>query len=194
MVGSSILPVCIHKNKLFFLFGKESTTDQAPGWSDFGGGIESPESPYETAMREGGEELKGFLGDGTTIKKHIKTHGGYYHINHKDQYHIHVINYPYDENLPKYYNDNHEFLWKRMNTNLLKRTKLFEKMEIKWFSISELRKRKLEFRKFYQEIVENILSEIPNIKRFLKKKNKNTKHTKCNKKHKRTIKLKRYSQ
>lgn len=178
MVGSSILPVTIYKNKLFFLFGKESTTDQAPGWSDFGGGIEPPEKPIETAMREGGEELTGFLGDETKIKQHIKKSGGYYHINFKDQYHIHVISLPYDENLPKYYNDNHDFLWKRMNQNTLKNSKLFEKTQIKWFSIKEAKQNRSKFRKFYQEILDNILKEIPNIRRFLKKKTQKNKKSK----------------
>lgn len=48
----------------------------------------------------------------------------------------------YDENLPKYYNQNHRFLWDRMNQNLLSETKLFEKIEIEWFSIDDLKNRK----------------------------------------------------
>jgi 8-oxo-dGTP pyrophosphatase MutT (NUDIX family) len=56
MVAGSILPVTIHKNKLYFLFGKENPLeDSAKGWSDFGGGVEAGETPYQTALREGGE-------------------------------------------------------------------------------------------------------------------------------------------
>ena len=57
MVGSSILPACVHKGKLYFLFGKENSLADTPGWSDFGGGVDPGESIYDTALREGGEEL-----------------------------------------------------------------------------------------------------------------------------------------
>ena len=81
MVGSSILPVTIHKNKLYFLFGKETPLEtSAPGWSDFGGGVEPGENVLETALREGGEELTGFLGDAQHLKQHVQTHGGIYPI------------------------------------------------------------------------------------------------------------------
>ena len=62
MVGSSILPVAIHDNTLYFLFGKENPfEDSAKGFSDFGGGMERNESRLDTALREGSEELSGFL-------------------------------------------------------------------------------------------------------------------------------------
>ena len=80
--------------------------------------MEKGESRISTALREGGEELTGFLGDAKEISKIIKKNG-YYHINHKDQYHVHVIKVPYDENLPKYYNNNHVFLWKRNKSLIL---------------------------------------------------------------------------
>jgi len=95
MVAGSILPVTIHNGKLYFLFGKENKfEDSARGWSDFGGGCEGTESPYETAMREGGEELTGFLGDEKSIKKLIKRNG-LYKIEHND-YHVHIFHLPYD--------------------------------------------------------------------------------------------------
>ena len=100
MVGSSILPVTIHKKRLYFLFGKENSLADTPGWSDFGGGVEAGESVHATAMREGGEELTGFLGDGKEIADHIQKHGGTYNLNYNDQYHIHMFYMPYDETLP----------------------------------------------------------------------------------------------
>ena len=61
MVAVSILPVAICNNELHFLFGKENEMeDSAKGFSDFGGRVESGESIYETALREGSEELCGF--------------------------------------------------------------------------------------------------------------------------------------
>jgi len=170
MTGSSILPVTIHKGELYFLFGKENDKeDSAKGFSDFGGGNEKGETLYDTAMREGAEELTGFLGDEKTIRNYIKTHGGVYPINHKDQYHAHLFYLAYDENLVKYYNQNHRFLWEKMDTNYLSKTKLFEKIEIQWFSIKEMRERRNEFREFYREIVDRFLADLSNIRTFIKK-------------------------
>jgi hypothetical protein len=169
MVAGSILPVTIHNGKLYFLFGKENKfEDSARGWSDFGGGCEGTETPYETAMREGGEELTGFLGDGKSIKKLINRNG-LYKIEHKD-YHVHIFHLPYDENLPKYYNQNHEFLWKRMNNKMLSESRLFEKVQIEWFSEGELKSKRSQFRSFYREIVDKFIGEIENIRSFIAKK------------------------
>jgi hypothetical protein len=167
MVAGSILPIAIRKGKIYFLFGKEnSMEDSSKGFSDFGGGCENGESPFNTAMREGGEELTGFLGDGTDIRKLIKQNGGTYKISHND-YHVHIFRMEYDENLPKYYNANHKFLWERMNKKVLNDSKLFEKIEIQWFSVDQLKKHKSEFRKFYQEIVDLFLADESNIKAFI---------------------------
>jgi 8-oxo-dGTP pyrophosphatase MutT (NUDIX family) len=172
MVAGSILPVAFHKNQLYFLFGKENPfEDSAKGFSDFGGGVENNESPFDTAMREGGEELTGFLGDGKDIRKYVsKT--GYYTVS-VDSYHVHIVPFPYDERLPFYYNNNHKFLWEHMDKQLLNKTKLFEKIEIQWFTPDQMRRRKHEFRSFYQNIVSKFLEEMPKIKAFLVKKPKN---------------------
>lgn len=190
MVGSSILPVTIHKNQLLLLFGKETTLDDTQGWSDFGGGMNTKETPLEAALREGGEELTGFLGEPTTIKAMIrKNHNKIYHIDHhfantNNHYHVHIIYIPYDENLPTYYNQNHEYLWKRMDHKLLKRTCLFEKINIGWFSPQMAKKSRNTFRHFYREILDNILRQAPKIKQFFRK------HRHTQRKHKKTHKRK----
>jgi 8-oxo-dGTP pyrophosphatase MutT (NUDIX family) len=177
MVAGSILPVTIHKNKLYFLFGKENAMeDSAKGWSDFGGRMDNGETPFTAALREGSEELTGFLGDKNELKKLINKGGGVYKLTH-NTYHVHIFFMEYDENLPKYYNQNHRFLWNKMDKKLLNDSKLFEKIEIDWFSIDDMKKRKHEFRNFYQEIVDLFLKDIENIHRFLDKK-KNYRKTK----------------
>lgn len=169
MVAGSLLPVTIHNGQLYFLFGKENPLESsAKGWSDFGGGVEKGETPYQTALREGGEELTGFLGDGKQIQRHIKAHGGVYKIQH-NTYHLHIFYLEYDENLPRYYNQNHRFLWNRMDKQLLSETRLFEKIEIGWFSCEDMRRDINKFRGFYQEIVEKLLADKENIERFISK-------------------------
>ena len=189
MVAGSILPVTIHNNKLYFLFGKENQMeDSAKGWSDFGGGVEKGETPFSTAMREGGEELTGFLGDGEKVKTLIQENGGIYKIKHNN-YHVHIFFLEYDENLPKYYNNNHRFLWERMDKNVLSKTKLFEKIEINWFSIEDMENKRGEFRNFYQEIVDKFIENKENIFNFIKK--KTGKKTKKNSKSKNITKKNR---
>jgi hypothetical protein len=78
----------------------------------------------------------------------------------------------YDENLETYYNNNHKFLWERMDKQYLNSTKLFEKIEIKWFSEDELTSMRSVFREFYREIVDKIKENIP---QFMKLYNKKTK-------------------
>ena len=169
MTGSSVLPVTIHKGQLYFLFGKENPLeDSAKGFSDFGGGVEKGEQILDTALREGGEELTGFLGDGKTLQKHMKSHGGMMKIS-QENYHMHLFYLPYDPHLPKYYNANHEFLWKRMNTKLLSKTKLFEKIEIQWFSTTMMKAHMKEFRSFYQANVQTLLKQSSKIKRFIRR-------------------------
>lgn len=177
MPGSSILPVAIHNNKLYFLFGKENPMeDSAHGFSDFGGGIEKGETPIQTALREGSEEITGFLGTSSQIKRHIKKNGGTYaftHTNAKNSaqnYTVHIVKYPYDANLPIYYNDNHQFLWDRMDRKLLNSSKLFEKIRIEWFCEDDLKKRMSEYRPFYREVVETLLQKLPKIREFVTKK------------------------
>jgi 8-oxo-dGTP pyrophosphatase MutT (NUDIX family) len=176
MPGSSILPVALHKGKLYFLFGKENPMeDSAHGFSDFGGGIDAGEKPFETAMREGSEELTGFLGTPDQIRQHVRRTGGTFaftHTNAKDSalnYTVHVMCYPYDPELPVYYNNNHRFLWDRMNRKLLNSTKLFEKIEIRWFCEDELQKCMPQYRPFYREIVATMLQKLPEIRQFIRR-------------------------
>jgi 8-oxo-dGTP pyrophosphatase MutT (NUDIX family) len=170
MVGSSILPACVHKGKLYFLFGKENSLADTPGWSDFGGGVDPGESIYDTALREGGEELTGFLGGKDELRLLIKKSGGTYKIVPENStYNIHIFNLPYSPDLPKLYNANHNILWKRMDKKFLNDTKLFEKIEIQWFSLLDMKKKRNQFRSFYREFVDLLIKDQVQIKKFLVK-------------------------
>lgn len=172
MVAASILPVTIYNGELYFLFGKENPMeDSSKGFSDFGGRVDPGETLMETALREGSEELTGFLGNPKQLAKLIKKNGGTYKLSH-NEYHIHIFFLEYDENLPYYYNQNHMFLWNRMDKHVLNETKLFEKIEINWFSLIDLQKRRNEFRNFYKEIVDKFIVDRENIKIFIEKQGK----------------------
>ena len=141
--------------------------DSARGFSDFGGGVEKGESIMDTALREGSEELCGFLGDSASIRAMLRK--GVYPLSHKD-YHIHMFGMEYDEKLPVYFTNHHKFLWARMDKKMLNDSKYFEKQEIRWFSVEDMRRKKGLFRPFYREMVDRILGDIQGISAFVKKK------------------------
>ena len=173
-MGASILPVTIHKGKLYFLFGKERAIDENTGWSDFGGGTDAKETFLQTAVREGGEELTGFLGSDADLK-HMLTKSGTFKIDYENPgskygvYRVHIFPIVYNEFLPFYYNNNQRFLQKRLDPKIIKDSKIFEKAEIKWICIDEIIKMKKEFRSFYQNIVDLILAKRGEIDAFIRK-------------------------
>jgi len=167
-MGGGILPTTIYKNKLYFLFGKENKYADTPGFSDFGGGTEKNESYLQTAIREGGEELTGFLGSDEELSKMLKKRGTY-NINNDGNYRMHIFFMKYDEALPHYYNNNQRFIQKRLDPEIIKKTKIFEKAEIRWFCIDELLPRKKEFRSYFQRIVEKIVAQQAKIFKFIQK-------------------------
>jgi hypothetical protein len=181
-MGASILPITICNGKILFLFGKERNIDENPGWSDFGGGTDNNESFIETASREGAEEITGFLGEKDDIKKLLKN--GTFNLDYTDSsgkygtYRCHICPIKYDKYLTMYYNNNQRFLQKHLSKKIIRDMKIFEKTEIKWFSFEDIQRNKSNFRNFYQNIVDLILKNKKNIKKFLNKGRKNTKKIK----------------
>jgi len=166
-MGAGILPTTIYNGKLYFLFGKENKYADSPGWSDFGGGTDNNESFMETALREGSEELTGFLGDKNEIKQLLSK--GTFIIQNDEKYRMFLFALKYDPQLPFYYNNNYRFLDKKMDKNILKTFKIFEKSEIKWVCIDDLLKMKNKFRSFFKKKIHILLSKKREIYNFVKK-------------------------
>lgn len=155
-MGAGILPMCIFQSRLLFLFGKDSKNNF---WSDFGGKKEDNETDFQTAIREGSEELNGFLGSFKKLANLVEKNNIL--TIHYDKYKVFVFLVNYDRNLPKYFKNNYEFL---NETSLVKERPnkwdgLFEKTEIKWFSVEDLKKERNMFRLFYRSIVDIIIQE-----------------------------------
>jgi 8-oxo-dGTP pyrophosphatase MutT (NUDIX family) len=179
-MGAGILPTTIHNKKLYFLFGKENQyEDSAPGFSDFGGGTDNTETFFETALREAGEELTGFLGNKNDIKKLLKS--GTYNIDYQDvgtshsTYRMHIFYYPYNEYLPLYYNNNQRFLQSHLAPDIIKTSKIFEKAEIQWICVDDLKKMRYKFRSYFQNIIDIILQDKNDIRLFIEKRLNNQK-------------------
>lgn len=173
-MGASVLPVTIYKGKLYFLFGKERPDDENPGWSDFGGGTDDKESYIQTAIREGGEELTGFLGSDKDVK-HLLQRFGTFNVDFKSDgygiYRVHIFPMEYDPLLPFYYNNNQRFLQERLDPKIIRDTKIFEKQQIKWICIDDIvkMKKKKKFRSFYQNVIDLILAQRSEIDAFIRK-------------------------
>ena len=174
-MGAGILPATIRNGKLWLLFGKENQFEKsAPGFSDFGGGNEAGESPLDTAAREGGEELTGFLGTGAQIKQMLKTAGTYV-VNHSDtKYTTHIFPMKYDPYLEKYYNNNQQFIQAHLDPVVIQSSKIFEKAEIRWICVDDLKKMRPNFRHFYVNIIDQIIENQKDITAFVRGKSKGT--------------------
>ena len=172
-MGGGILPTTIHNGKLYFLFGKENEKyADTPGFSDFGGGTDNNETFLETAIREAGEELTGFLGDDTSVRKLLSSHGTYnidYNSNGHKTYRMHIFPFVYNPWLSYYYNNNQRFLQKNLPTNVFKTTRIFEKAEIRWICVDELKHMRPKFRSYFRDIIDMILEQKDDIKFFIKK-------------------------
>jgi 8-oxo-dGTP pyrophosphatase MutT (NUDIX family) len=171
-MGAGILPTTIHNGKLYFLFGKEGKyEDSAPGFSDFGGGTDNSESFLETAVREAGEEFTGFLGNDAEVRKMLARYGTYnidYKTDGHKTYRMHIFPFEYNHWLPYYYNNNQRFLQKRLPPKVFKTTKIFEKAEIRWVPVDDLKRMRPQFRSYFQNIVDMMLAQQDSIKTFIK--------------------------
>jgi 8-oxo-dGTP pyrophosphatase MutT (NUDIX family) len=152
-MGAGILPIALYKNKLLFLFGKERSSGL---WSDFGGGAEKNETEIQTAIREGGEELNGLLGIGDELFKKVKDN--MLNILPYEEYTIYIFKIPYDANLPTYFNNSNSFATRYLPKQL-NRSGLFEKKEMRWFSIDDMKAEKKTFRPFYRGVVNILIRE-----------------------------------
>lgn len=150
-MGGGILPVALVKGKLKFLFGKEVVDKK---WSDFGGGREGNESKFETAIREGCEELNGFLGCQNQLKKLVMSNK--IAVIDTKGLNTYLFLVDYDENLTYYFNNNFKFMKQKL-PHKISRNGLFEKSEIGWFTIEELKHSPGQFRHFYKNVIKNIV-------------------------------------
>jgi hypothetical protein len=179
-MGGGLLPVAMYKGKLHFLFGLENDNDDHPGWADFGGGAKGSETHFETAVREGTEELNGFYGTQMQMKSTMRKMK--LATVSLPTYKTYVFATTYDKSLPCYFNNNFNFTLQQQRLKGVVDAKyngLFEKQRIKWFSEDEI-KTELNFRPFYKLIVAKLVPMFTDIRKRLYKynqliKNRNTK-------------------
>ena len=171
-MGAGILPTTVHDGRIWFLFGKENKYADTPGFSDIGGGTDNNETLLETAIREGTEELTGFLGSEQELGDMLRR--GTYNIDFKTTsknggvYRMHLFPYEYEPMLPVYYNNNANFIDKKLDPKIIQTSKIFEKSEIRWICIDDLLKMRSQFRSYFQPHLDVIISQKSDIERFIK--------------------------
>ena len=154
-MGAGVLPVAIHQGQLFFLFGEEFDEHK---WIDFGGGAKSGESTLQNAVREACEELDGFLGSCNEIKQLIKNNL-LLKLN-LETYTTFLVQIPYDPHLPFYFNNHHKFI-KTHLPHLVGKNGLFEKRQIKWMTLADLREKRHQFRNYYKPMLDELAEHAP---------------------------------
>jgi hypothetical protein len=69
-----------------------------------------------------------------------------------------------------------------MDKKMLSKTRLFEKIEIQWFSIDDIENKRNQFRHFYRDITDMLVSKKDEIREFMEKRTTmKTRHNKTKK-------------
>ena len=164
-MGAGVLPVTLYKGTLFLLLGQERKNNL---WADFGGSAYKGEKPFKTAIREGVEELNGFLGDETELEA-LVTSNLILSISY-DKYTSYIFKTNYDKKLPTYFSNVNKFAEKHLKDEIdIEHNGLFEKKQIQWFPLSKLKEEKSQviFREFYKPLFNSILKNERFIINFL---------------------------
>ena len=160
---AGILPYTQDENgKHYFLFARERINNNPACsdhglWSDFGGSRNKGETLKSCAIREGCEELCGFLSkslikDSIFGQQSIKTYTTFFV----------GLDYKKHRTLPDYLNTHYEFMSKHPQIKPLIKDPdngLYEKDQFAWFSLDDMREKREQFRPFYREMLDLIIEE-----------------------------------
>ena len=155
IMGAGVLPVAIYRGTLLLLLGQERHNNL---WADFGGSHNKGEKPFNTAIREGMEELNGLLGNENEFEETV-TNNMVLTISY-DKYTTYIFGTRYDKYLPMYFYNSNKFAEIHLSNLVAKdHNGLFEKKCVRWFTMNELKNEatKKKLRRHYVEIVNSII-------------------------------------
>jgi hypothetical protein len=79
-----------------------------------------------------------------------------------DKRYTYLVRADYDEKLPYYFNNNYKFICEYLKGHVEHPTNgLFEKSEIRWFTIDELKRERNIFRDYFRNIIDIIIYNHP---------------------------------
>ena len=169
-MGAGVLPLALYKGTLFLLLGQERHNNL---WSDFGGSTIKGEKPFKTAIREGCEELNGFLGDENELEEQV-TNNLLTSIS-CDRYTSYIYKTSYDKKLPNYFANVNRFAELHLKDKIdIEDNGLFEKKQIQWIPLSQFKsepsrseKSNIQLREHYKPILRSILKNEEFIMRLM---------------------------
>ena len=77
-----------------------------------------------------------------------------------ENYHVFFYPVEYASVAVGSFNANHALVWRSLDTRMLQQTKLFEKSEMRWYSLEDIRQRSETFRPFYRPIADAIAASL----------------------------------
>ena len=165
-MGAGVLPVSLYRGTILILLGQERSNNL---WCDFGGSHNKNEKPFDTAIREGVEELNGLLGDDKKLKKIVSDNSILTIRNNNDKYISYLFSIKYDENIENYFNNLNKFAEVHLSDKINNHHNgLFEKKAVKWYSINDFKNTNTDNRKLLRPHYLNIVDSIYNNKNLIK--------------------------
>jgi len=161
-MGAGILPVALYKGTVYVLLGQERYNNNL--WVDFGGSSYKNErnNPFKTAIREGSEELNGLYGTEEILNENVQNNLLLTITSKNDRYTTYIFETIYNDYLPIHFQLQNQFFEKHLNYEIRDPDNgLFEKINIKWFSIRDLDnpETKKIIRPYYNVILETIVKQ-----------------------------------
>ena len=157
-MGAGVLPVSLYRGTILILLGQERSNNL---WCDFGGSHNKNEKPFDTAIREGVEELNGLLGDDKKLKKIVSDNSILTIRNNNDKYISYLFSIKYDENIENYFNNLNKFAEVHLSDKINNHHNgLFEKKAVKWYSINDFKNTNTDNRKLLRPHYLNIVDSI----------------------------------
>tara|TARA_Y100000591_G_C21837931_1_gene703729 strand:+ start:910 stop:1446 length:537 start_codon:yes stop_codon:yes gene_type:complete len=149
ILGAGIIPFSKINNELVFLLGKDYAHNK---WSDFGGKGNKGETKLEVALREGYEETNGMLGNENDIYNKIKKTNLPIIKTDDNRHSCYLLYIDYNKELPIYMMNNFNFIKKNIPNLVVHPNGYYEKSEVAWFSIEDL-KNSSDIREYFVDIV-----------------------------------------
>lgn len=153
-MGAGILPFIKHKSIFFLILAKEQNSNL---WSDFGGTSTKGESYLKTAIREGYEETDGLLGNKIELNNKVIKNLKKTYCTYDNRYKTYMFEMNFNEGIYfiKYFNNHRKFI--EENKLIINKEGMYEKSEIKLFTINDLIVNYNKIRPFYREIIDQII-------------------------------------
>lgn len=155
--GAGILPFARVNKKIYLFFGRENAegnSSAAGKWSDFGGSKEKTETEFETAFREGCEELSGIFGDNETIDQMLKETNIVIKTN---TYYTYLMQVEYDKNKEEELKNIYNKTLQENPDLVYKHNGLYEKDRGKWIELRELNSFRPNLRRWYNNMLTKII-------------------------------------